>query len=303
MHSDCPSNETLAAFIDGRLDSRTRASVVKHLTSCSDCHAFVADAMAIREAVGDAAYEPRGFAAPTSMPDGGNVLPFRALVAAAAIAAGIAAVLFVPAVRESVPGLRSPGVAELEEVADAKRVSVARIAELPRWRELAPTYRGGGDDSSDDTDDKNYELPLKADAIQKAVAAHPTRRNLHNLGIAMLLDKEPQKAIDALERAAAIGPADAALLNDLAAAYADRRLRTRIPQPGDEKALAYAEQAWQLAKTPAAAWNRALALEALERNAEAKAAWAQYLAIEKDPAWRKEAQERLEYLNEITALR
>ena len=302
MHSDCPSNETLAAFIDGRLDSRTRASVVKHLSTCMECSAFVSDAIAIRAAVGDAAFEPRGFAQPQSTTTGGKVLPFRALVAAAAIAAGLAAAFFVPAIHESIPGLRSPGSEALAKVADARRVTLARIAELSEWREPAPRNRGVGDDSSDEGHDKNYRLLTKAAAIQEAVEAHPTRRNLHNLGIAMLMDKKPQEAIDALERAAKLGPPDAALLNDLAAAYTDRRDRMGA-KPDDEKAVAYADEAWQLGKTPAAAWNRAMALKGLNRDAEAKAAWAQYLAIEKDPAWRKEARQHLDDLNELGALR
>ncbi|HWS73105.1 MAG TPA: zf-HC2 domain-containing protein [Thermoanaerobaculia bacterium] len=302
MHSDCPSNQNLAAFIDGRLDSRTRASVVKHLSSCVECSAFVSDAIAIRAAVGDAAFEPRGFAQQESTMPRGNLLPFRALAAAAAIAAGVAAVLFVPAVRESVPGLRSPGSEELAKVAHGKRVTDARIAALSAWGEPPQTLRGGGDETSDYGNDENSELLTKTATIQEAVDAHPTRRNLRNLGIARLLRKEPQLAIDALERARALGPADAALLNDLAAAYTERRQRTGA-KTDDEKALAYAEQAWQLGKTPAAAWNRALALQSLEKNAEAKAAWAQYLTIEKDLAWRKEAQQRLDDLNELTALR
>ena len=39
--SNCPSEETLAAFIDGRLDSRARRHVIAHIAICPDCHAIV----------------------------------------------------------------------------------------------------------------------------------------------------------------------------------------------------------------------------------------------------------------------
>src|SRR5689334_1950252 len=36
-HTGFPSDETLAAFIDGRLDEETRERVVEHLGKCSEC--------------------------------------------------------------------------------------------------------------------------------------------------------------------------------------------------------------------------------------------------------------------------
>ena len=42
MHmTNCPSEETLAAFIDGRLDIEARQRVVEHVTTCEDCYAIV----------------------------------------------------------------------------------------------------------------------------------------------------------------------------------------------------------------------------------------------------------------------
>jgi anti-sigma factor RsiW len=35
-HSAFPSDETLAAFIDGRLDEETRKRVVAHVADCED---------------------------------------------------------------------------------------------------------------------------------------------------------------------------------------------------------------------------------------------------------------------------
>ncbi len=37
----CPSEETLAEFIDGRLDPEARRSVVEHLAVCGECRDIV----------------------------------------------------------------------------------------------------------------------------------------------------------------------------------------------------------------------------------------------------------------------
>src|SRR5256885_4231816 len=36
-HSPFPSDETLAAYIDGRLDEETRRRVVEHMAECEEC--------------------------------------------------------------------------------------------------------------------------------------------------------------------------------------------------------------------------------------------------------------------------
>ncbi len=41
--SDHPSDETLAAFLDGNLGEGEREAVIGHLAQCDDCRAFVAD--------------------------------------------------------------------------------------------------------------------------------------------------------------------------------------------------------------------------------------------------------------------
>jgi hypothetical protein len=306
MHSQFPSNETLAAFIDGRLDSRTRSRVAQHLIACDDCYAMVADARAAREAIGEAAFEPRGFATPDA--EGGKLLPFPLIAAAVAVAAGLAAaVFFIPSLWDFVHG--TPSVAAVVESSDQQRVTLTRIAEMKERRPPAPVMRGGGDGASSDTGgrDERPELQSKEAELQTASADHPTRRNLHALGVALLLDKKTDEAIQVLEHAAQpqFGPPDADLLNDLAAAYTDRRVKRgapRAPAPDDApQVLEATERAWKFAKTPATGWNRALALEMVGHDAEAKTAWQQYLQLETDTRWREEAVQRLKDLNEFSA--
>ena len=40
-HSAFPSDETLAAFIDGRLDEETRKKVTAHVAECDDCYGTI----------------------------------------------------------------------------------------------------------------------------------------------------------------------------------------------------------------------------------------------------------------------
>src|SRR5258708_26974879 len=41
-HTGFPSDETLAAFLDGNLDPDTRRRVIEHMTTCEECYSVVA---------------------------------------------------------------------------------------------------------------------------------------------------------------------------------------------------------------------------------------------------------------------
>src|SRR5260370_16375706 len=48
-HPEFPSDETLAAFIDGRADAETRKRVIEHMVGCNDCYATFQAASEMRE--------------------------------------------------------------------------------------------------------------------------------------------------------------------------------------------------------------------------------------------------------------
>lgn len=81
---------------------------------------------------------------------------------------------------------------------------------------------------------------------------------------------------------------NAALLTDFSAAMLQR--------PGKTSALVLAfeaaDRAWQLARTPQAAWNCALAAERIGAPAAALRAWRNAAALETSPRWRREAAQR-----------
>jgi CHAT domain-containing protein len=104
------------------------------------------------------------------------------------------------------------------------------------------------------------------------------------------------RAVTDLEGAAALDPRSAVWRSDLAAAYleqADVRLRPYALALAFHAADAAADEDPTLLP---ARFNRALALEKLCLDTQAIAAWSDYLAREREPAWRAEAESRLRAL-------
>src|SRR5260370_42382657 len=48
-HTGFPSDETLAAFIDGRLDPETRGQVIAHMATCPECYSVFMSATEMAE--------------------------------------------------------------------------------------------------------------------------------------------------------------------------------------------------------------------------------------------------------------
>lgn len=128
-------------------------------------------------------------------------------------------------------------------------------------------------------------------------------------GVALLFAGHDVNAAQSLERAlksrtglassivGARRSKDPALLIDLAAAEVAAWARG-----GDPLALLIAmeaaEQAWRLGHSPESGWNRALVTERLGLIRSAERAWHEYLALERSPDWRREAEVRLRHLQQ-----
>jgi len=107
------------------------------------------------------------------------------------------------------------------------------------------------------------------------------------------------RAVASLEQAVRRTPHDAALLNDLAVAHLARAERDQQLVP-----LLRALDAVERARTRDGAsepvlFNRALILERLHLVSRARRAWADYAAIERLPAWQREARAHLRALDAI----
>jgi len=286
-HTGFPSDETLAAFIDGRLDAETRANVIAHMTTCSECYSVFLSAteMPSRVAARDV-WRPR-----------------RAWIAVATTtaAAGIACAFLITPVRDRILH-REDGMALLANAAPAQRTIAGRISGFP-YQPQAPVMRSRRADPLQNP--ANASLLTAAAGVQRSVAARRTAANLHASGVANLLLGNDDTAIDTLHEAllreteertvtAAIDESDnVSLLNDLSAALSNRAINKRRPIPDAAEAVRCADRAWRIGHTPEAAWNRAIATEALHGRARAMVAWHDYLAIDETSEWAAEARKKL----------
>jgi hypothetical protein len=286
-HTGFPSDETLAAFIDGRLDAETRAKVIAHMTTCSECYSVFLSATEL----------PSRPAARNSW------RPRRAwlAVAAATFAAGVACMFLITPVRDRILH-RENGMATLANAAPAERTIAGRISGF-RYQSPAPVMRSSR--SNPLQNPANASLLTAAARVQRAVAARRTAANLHASGVANLLLGNDDVAIDTLHEAllaeteersvsAAITDSDdVPLLNDLSAALANRAIERRRPIPDAVEAVRCADRAWRIGGTPEAAWNRAIAIEALNGRGHASTAWHDYLAMDSTSPWAAEARKHL----------
>ncbi|HKS25554.1 MAG TPA: CHAT domain-containing protein [Thermoanaerobaculia bacterium] len=290
-HSPFPSDETLAAYIDGRLDEETRRSVVQHMAECSECMDVVMAANESQAAISNVApFRPRFWSSKT-------------FAAAAAAVIAIASLYGVWQYRLNHP----TGIAALAAAAPEFRDVDGRLAGFP-YRAKRQPKRGPADEDTD-----NWKLLGVAAQIKEAAEAKPSTDNLHALGVSYLLARHWDEAVDALEKAAEsdAGVSDAhqaiektsdrRLLNDLSVAYLAVAKRYERPA-AIVAAVECAERAWSLQQTPETAWNRALAYEAMKAKDKARAAWNDYLKLDPGSAWSAEASQHLALLSESTTV-
>jgi hypothetical protein len=272
-HAGFPSDETLAAFIDGRVDAETRGRVVEHLATCAECYSV--------------------FMGSTEMPaatagDVSNVRPFRRLryvAAVAAIAAAAAIGFFVTPAGQRL--YHPDGLAALATAAPLSRTFEGRLSGFP-YRDPAPVQRGAN--ATEPTQDPaNHKLLGVSAKVQERALKSPTVENLHALGVSQLLLGDATNAVqtlgEAVEKSGGLDASDDfALISDYSAALSTRAARERS---SDSAALGTraAERAWSLRHSPETAWNRAIALDTPE-------AWRDYLALDSTSDWAKEARSR-----------
>lgn len=275
----CPNDETLAAFIDGRLDGVDRQQVVQHLAECSVCREIVL--MAGEVGMADGIDAPQNVIRPRFG---------QRWIAPAAVAAGLAivAVLSRGWIESQWTGGMSDVVAAYEEA--EKRQVHSRLSGFP-YKPRKSVNRGPGDGGALQ-DPASWPLEQEQSKLE-AVKSERSWREYRALAAARLLNGDRQGAVEAIEKAVPLAPENAAVANDLAAAYVERARRNPTHSGYVHSAISAAERAWVLERTPAAAWNRALAFGIAGRKAEAKKGWEEYLKLDPSSEWASEAQENL----------
>lgn len=260
-----PTDETLAAFIDDRLNTQQKRAVIEHLAACDECRTFVNDVSDTK-----AMDEAETNVVPMPKRDG-----WRVAAASLAVAAGLV-VVFGPMIRNQLTG---PSVETVVAAGEKSpyRPSPGRLSIEVPYKRAKPVLRsgGGGEPPLVDSD-----VPGDVyDVLEKLEAAN--RPDPHARGIAYLMELKPKEAIPYLREAA---KTNQAAVPDLAAAL--------IASGGDEE-LTEAIKLSEGSRTPTALWNRAMALHNLHQEERALRAWKDYLAVDPTSPWAVEAREKM----------
>jgi CHAT domain-containing protein len=219
-------------------------------------------------------------------------------VAAVIAAGGITLVLLKPTVLPR--AWRETPFAALVGAEPPNRSVIGRLTGFPYQRFESPLRP--------DHKKANASATLRLVGVAAEVNAAPapgsSPEQLRALGIASLVAEHWTAAVATLESAVEhqTGESDttqaiekstnAGLLNDLSVAYLAAATQAREPSLV-VSAIECAESAWNRSRVPEAAWNRAVAFEAIHLNDRARLAWADYLNLDSGSSWSAEASEHL----------
>lgn len=265
----CPDAEVLAAYVDGMATPAERSEIERHLVECAECRDVVGGAVALAGSGAPAVTARR------------SITPLFAI--GGAVFAAAAAIFLV--VRLMTP---SPHyAAELANLAQdgTTRAVEARLTGGFPYGAPPAVMRGGNSE--------DLARAAVAEQIRGRLAGRTDADADAARGVTYLFSGDPAQAVNALEKAVKGNPESARIQSDLAAAYLERR------SPLDtERALEASTRALTMdASLHEARFNRALALERLQRNSEAAAEWREYLARETASPWIAEARRRLARLS------
>ncbi len=136
-----------------------------------------------------------------------------------------------------------------------------------------------------------------------SAAGGDTAASLQNAGRVYLVKENFDQAIVQFEKARDLAPANAEIYSDLGAALLEKSKTLEKNDNGKSlelksKALETLSKAVELAPgLLAARFNKALCLQRLKMNPEAKNAWEEYIKLDPSSRWTKEAERNLELLS------
>ncbi|HEY3380789.1 MAG TPA: zf-HC2 domain-containing protein [Vicinamibacterales bacterium] len=284
--SGCPDPETLAALMDGRVSGRQRRRVESHIEACEDCRAVVAESVIAERELELRAADRSGTEAVDSM-SGTVRRPWLWPTLGVLTAAAVLIVAIVVPWRRGLPSGNTearPERAELVAAVGPHRPFEARLTGGFAFGPLQPVLRSGEGEAS-----APAEVRLAAAKLEAAARTHRSSEAQAAFAASELILGHLDSAIGLLEDAAARAATNPAWWSDLAAARLVRARHDDSPTNLD-RALDAADRALALRPSlPEALFNRALALEALGRSSDARAAWKAYLAVDAHSPWAAEA--------------
>jgi tetratricopeptide (TPR) repeat protein len=310
--SGCPDAEQLAEYLDGTLDAPARDAIESHLVDCARCRTALAETAAFlseETAVSPSPApneDPRVVSFPRSWWRAG---------AALALAAAAAVVIVARVAPQWLPRAHPSGTADSAQLGPAPfgpginqpdlRGLIAAVAKEPT-RPVEGRLTGGFPYGpppvirrGSAARDVSLDVRIAAADLEKALAGDPravtavppeqSAANAAALGVAYLITGEYEQAVRALEEAVLAESSNARFQSDLSAAYLARA--EWLNKPDDwSRALTAADRAISLAPTmPEPYFNRALALDRLQRPSEARGAWEDYRARDGAGKWSQEA--------------
>lgn len=269
----CPDAECLSAFLAGAVTPAELASVNAHLPVCADC----------REVVGLSAYvagviasEPLPAVLPRQRRWGGWLSATAAAIAAIAVLA--------VSYRSWTP--REPRQLLVDAVSRERRYVEPRLSGGFPWAPLATASR-----SAEPLHTDRMRLIGAAGTVLERTEGDDSPAARHAAALAQLLAERPHDAARLLSKLAS-STSDAEISCDLAAALYTTALQ-RSDRAKAAEALAAANFALRLRPAmPEALFNRALILEYLGLETQAREAWDRYLAVDPHSAWAAEARDR-----------
>jgi tetratricopeptide (TPR) repeat protein len=264
----CPLPEVLGAFLEGRLDERTRNDVQAHVASCPECILVLGETSRGLAAEEDSAGDPEGDAHPRPR-------WWQAAIAAAVVLVSILA---------GYAAMRDPLASLRRTAANATRRPVeGRLNAFP-YRPYSASRSEGS----------THDLALTLEAKRLLHLQGGGARVWHTRAVAQLVLGKPETAVSLLKITVRLEPLQAPYWNDLAAAY--------LAMPADDAstlraALHACDRAMIL--DPSAAdpyFNRALTLARLGDRSGAAATYTYYISLDPGSPWSEEARRRRAFL-------
>ena len=230
--ASCPSDEQLAQWLDGRLDTVAAHAVESHVADCAACAELVAAIGAGLTAWDESGTSSRSMTAAVSVgtngrsTEGTSVVPMVVrkprrslrtwLAVAAAVVIGLGALTIERLQRPDIDA----DVRQLSAVQGGMRSTYGRLVAF-EWAAPPRTFRAGVGPASSEA------LPLldSAAALEEKYRDDDSPEARHARGLALLLAGELDRAVPLLDGARVSRPRDVRYLNDAAVAHLQRAWR------------------------------------------------------------------------------
>jgi hypothetical protein len=177
---ECPSLETIGAFVDGRLKEREREVIADHVASCETCYFVFSEAARTRVSAAPAV---------SNVP---TLVPRQSWRWVAGLAAAAVVVLAVNVYRPFGPGADQRALEELVAAVGTARTFEARLTGGFAYAPVRGPVRGASDTASLPPD-----VRIEIAEIEKAFASQPIAAT------AALIGGDVSQAVSILEAAAA----------------------------------------------------------------------------------------------------